>query len=67
MPVIVEGVNGLRRRQHWIVVVFPGVVTRAGAVRYVVVVVFEDCTRVGARRDVKRRRRCMMNVTLVEV
>jgi hypothetical protein len=34
-------------------------------VRYVVVV-FEDCASVGARREVKRKRGCMMNVTLVE-
>jgi hypothetical protein len=64
MPGSVERVKGVERRQHWMVVVFWGVVTRAGAVRYVVVV-FEDCARIGGRSV--RKRRNIVNVRLVKV
>lgn len=38
VPGVVERMKGVVRFQHWIVVVLEGVVTRAGAMRWVVVV-----------------------------
>jgi hypothetical protein len=58
MPGRVEGEKGTASRQHWIVVVFWGVVVRAGAVRYVV-----GWAEMQGRRERRgRRRRRMMMV-----
>jgi hypothetical protein len=62
MPGSAERMKGVRRRQHWIVVMFWGVVTKAGIVRYVVL-----DARVDERRHVKNRGksgRCMVRISM---